>query len=206
MEDLGRTYWPPLYAYLRRDGHPPERAEDLTQAFFARLIEKNDLRDVDPGKGKFRSFMLASLRHFVLNEWDRERALKRGGGVVRRSLDASEAESLYGPVDPRTPEDEFNRRWALTVLDAVLERLRTEYEARGQSRQFGVLQPGLAGEGGHADAAAALGATEGAVRVMAHRMRKRYRELLRAEVAQTVSDPALVEDELRDLFEFLAAR
>src|SRR5205085_1171421 len=126
LEELARTYWPPLYAYLRRDGHPPERAEDLTQGFFARLIEKNDLRGLNPAKGRFRSFVLAALRHYVLNERDKERALKRGGGVRTLSFDAGEAETRFGPgpVDQTTPEDAFNRRWALTLLENAVALLR----------------------------------------------------------------------------------
>ena len=208
LEELVRAYWPPLYAYLRRDGHAPDRAEDLTQAFFARLIEKDDLRTVDPAKGRFRSYVLACLKHFVLNEREKERALKRGGGARLVSWDAADAESRYSlePVDSRTPEDVFNRRWALTVLDVVLEGLRAEYVRRGQERVFDELKTCLAG--GAADGWSAvgsrLGLSEGGVRVAAHRMRGRYRELLRAEVAQTVADPSMVEDELRDLIACLS--
>jgi RNA polymerase sigma factor (sigma-70 family) len=184
LEELARSYWPPLYAYLRRDGHQPARAEDLVQGFFARLIEKNDLRSIDRSKGKFRSFVLASLKHFVLNQREKERALKRGGGVKTLSFDAGEAESRYGlePVDRRTPEDVFNRRWALTVLDAVMARLQQEHVERGQGQVFQLLKGALTGDAaeGYAALAARLGTSEGALRVAAHRMRKRYRELLRA--------------------------
>jgi RNA polymerase sigma-70 factor (ECF subfamily) len=208
LGELVRTYWPPLYAYLRRDGQPCDRAEDLVQAFFARLIEKNDLRSVDRDKGRFRSFLLASLKHFVLNERDKERALKRGGGVRPLSLHAGEAESRYGVevVDLRTPEDAFNRQWALTLLDAVLDRLRREYVDRGQANVYEAIRPTLTGDGTepYADIAARLGTTEGAARVAAHRMRRRYRELLRAEIEQTVSDPSLVDEEMRDLFDCLS--
>jgi DNA-directed RNA polymerase specialized sigma24 family protein len=205
MAELARTYWAPLYAYLRRNGHPPERAEDLTQSFFARLIERNDLRSVDAAKGKFRSFVLVALKHFVANELDKERAQKRGGGVRTISLSDAEAESGYRiePIDTLTPEQAFNRRWAMTVLSRVVNRLRAEYRRRDQLPLFDAIQGTLTGEvtAGYATLAGQLGTTEGALQVAAHRMRKRYRELLRLEVAQTVSDPALVDEELRELLD-----
>jgi RNA polymerase sigma-70 factor (ECF subfamily) len=207
MEELARTYWPPLYAYLRRNGHPPEQAEDLTQAFFARLIEGNVLGSVDAAKGKFRSFVLAALKHFVSNERDRERAQKRGGGVRTVSLNTGEAESGYNldPIDPSTPEQVFNRRWALTVLNTVVNRLQAEYVQRGQLPLFEALHGALTGEvvAGYATLADRLGKTEGAMQAAAHRMRKRYRELLRQEVAQTVSDPLLIDEEMRELLNCL---
>jgi DNA-directed RNA polymerase specialized sigma24 family protein len=207
MEELARSYWPPLYAYLRRHGQSPEQAEDLTQAFFARLIEKNDLSAVDAAKGKFRSFVLAALKHFVANEHDKERAQKRGGGVRTVSLDIGVADSECGfdPVDPSTPEQVFNRQWALAVLNMVVDRLRGEYVQRDQLPLFESLHGTLTGEvtAGYATLAGRLGTTEGALQVAAHRMRKRYRQLLREEVAQTVSDPSLVDDELRDLLKCL---
>lgn len=210
LQELARSYWSPLYAYLRRDGHPPERAEDLVQAFFARLIEKDDLRSVDRSKGKFRSFVLAALKHFVLNEREKERAIKRGGRVRTLSFDPCDAESRYGiePVDRRTPEDAFNRRWALTVLDAVIGRLQQEHAERGQGPVFEVLKGALTGDAteGYAALGAKLGLSEGAARVAAHRVRKRYRELLREEIAQTVSDPSLVEEEMQDLLTCLSRR
>jgi RNA polymerase sigma factor (sigma-70 family) len=209
MEELARTYWPPLYAYLRRSGYPSPEAEDLTQAFFARLIERNDLRAVDAARGKFRSFVLASLKHFVANQRDRDQAQKRGGGVRILNLDRSEAES-HAPldiVDPRglTPEREFHRKWALTVLHHVVDKLQGEYRTRNQLALFDALHGTLTGEltTGYADLAEKLQTTEGALHVAAHRMRKRYRELLRQEIAQTVSDPALVEEEMRDLLDSL---
>jgi RNA polymerase sigma-70 factor (ECF subfamily) len=205
MEELARLYWPPLYAYLRRDGYPPERAADFTQAFFARLIEKQDLRGVDPAKGKFRAFLLASLKHFVLNEHARERALKRGGGKVL-SLDALEAESRFAaPASGQTPEQAFNRRWALTLLEMVLARLREEYAAKGQAELFEALKDSLAGgpEAGFAELGQRLGFPAGTLRVAAHRLRKRYRELLRSEVGQTVAGPEEVDAEIRALFDCL---
>ena len=207
MAELARTYWPPLYAYLRRRGHPPENAKDLTQSFFAKLIEKQDLRSVDAAKGKFRSFVLASLNHFVSNERDKERSQKRGGGAQTISLSAIEAESHYSleAVDTLTPEQAFNRRWALTVLNQVIAHLRAEYQNRGQLPTFEALQGTLTGEitSGYATIAGQLGTTQGALQVAAHRLRKRYRELLRQEIAQTVSSPSLIEEEMRDLLNSL---
>lgn len=195
------AYWPPLYAYLRREGHAPERAEDLTQEFFARLLEKHGLKSVDADKGKFRSFLLASLKHFLANEWDKQRALKRGGGVRTLSLSAEEAESRCGlePADGRSPEQIFNRQWALTVLQAVIARLREEFADKRPL--FDALQGTLTGEleEGYSAIAARLSMTEGALQVAAHRLRKRYRELLREEIAQTVADPAMIDEEMRDL-------
>ncbi len=205
LEELALAYWPPLYAYLRRQGHAPDRAEDLTQEFFARLLETRALKAVDSAKGKFRSFLLAALQHFLANEWDKQNALKRGGGVRTFSLSAGAAESRCGldPADSRTPEQLFNHRWALTVLDGVMARLKTEYA--GRLPLFEALQATLTGEvqEGYAAIAARLATTEGAVQVAAHRLRKRYRELLRAEIAQTVSDPALIDEEMRDLLNAL---
>ena len=205
LEELAVAYWPPLYAYLRREGHAPQRAEDLTQEFFARLLETRGLKTVDSGKGRFRSFLLASLKHFLANEWDRHKTLKRGGGVRTFSLSAGDAESRCGldPADPRTPEQLFNHRWALTVLYAVIGRLKAEFAAK--LPLFEALQGTLTGEirEGYWAIALRLGTTEGAVQVAAHRLRKRYRELLRAEIAQTVSDPALIDEEMGDLLKAL---
>jgi len=207
LEELALAYWPPLYAYLRREGYAPDRAEDLTQEFFARLLEKHALSGVDPTRGKFRSFLLASLKHFLANEWDKQNALKRGGGVRTLSLSAADAESRCSldPADPRTPEQLFNHRWALTVLNAVIDRLRKQYADKDQLPLFDALQATLTGElqEGYAATAARLGTTEGALQAAAHRLRKRYRELLREEIAQTVSDPSLIDEEMRDLLNAL---
>jgi len=200
---LARSYWLPIYSYLRRNGHPPAGAEDLTQAFFARLIEKNDLRSVDPVRGRFRSFVLAALNHFVSNERDKERAQKRGGGIKTISLSVGEAELRYSvhPADTMAPERMFNRRWAITVLNNTIDRLAVEYQRRDQHRLFEVLQSILTGEltDGYAEIAQKLEMSEGALQVSVHRMKKRYRELLRQEVARTVADPSLINDELREL-------
>jgi RNA polymerase sigma-70 factor (ECF subfamily) len=209
LDRLCRTYWYPLYAFVRRQGRSPEDAQDLTQAFLARLIAKRDLAGVDRAKGRFRSFLLAAMKHFLANERDKARALKRGGGAHVTSLDAGDAETRYlrEPADPVTPERVFERRWALTLLDEVLRRLRAEYEVRGQGALFEALKDTLAGGGGadgHAAAAHRLGMTEGAVKVAAHRLRRRYRDLLRAEIAATVDAPGEVDDELRHLFAVLS--
>lgn len=207
MAELAKAYWPPLYAFLRRNGHSPEQAEDLTQSFFVRLIERNDLRSVDSAKGKFRSFVLAALKHFVANERDKHEAQKRGGGIRTFSLSAGEAESGYNldPIDNATPEQIFNRQWAVTILNRVVDRLQNEYRRRGQLPLFESLHGTLTGEvtAGYATLAGPLNTTEGALQVAAHRLRKRYREMLREEVAQTVSNPALIDEELRELLNCL---
>ncbi len=209
LAELCRLYWYPLYAFIRRNGHADDRAQDLTQEFFARLLEKDGLAAVDQSKGRFRSFLLAACRHFLANQWDRDHAQKRGGGAVL-SIDFDGAEDRYThePAHDETPERLFERRWALALLERVLARLRGEYEAAGKGHLFACLKGRLAGEGAtasHARTAAELGVSEGAVKVAVHRMRKRYRELLRDEIAQTVDDPGQVEDEIRALFAALGA-
>ncbi len=202
MGELACQYWFPLYAYLRRRGNPPAQAEDLVQGFFARLLEKDALTAVDRSKGKFRSFLLASLKNFLSDEWDKGRAAKRGAGRVV-SLDTLDAEARYAaePVDEMTPERVFERRWARAVVDQVLVRLRDDYGGRGQGEVFAALEHVLVGAQGTrlGPIAAWLGMTEAAVKVAAHRLRRRYRELLRDEIAQTVSDAALVDEEIRQL-------
>lgn len=206
-ESLGtlcQTYWPPLYAYLRRRGYDASAAEDLVQGLFAHLLEREDIALADPQRGRFRSFLLTCLKHFVASAHDKDRAQKRGGGKAAVSLDISNAESRFAPqpADHWTPEREFERNWALTVLERVSARLREEMTLAGRSEQFERLRPSLAESfkhGQYGEAARALGMTEAAVRVAMHRMRKRYRELLRDEVAQTLADPADVDGEIRDL-------
>ena len=210
LAGLCRAYWYPLYGYIRHQGHAADRAQDLTQEFFARLLEKDFLAAVDREKGKFRSFLLAACKHFLANEHDRECARKRGGGRQALSLDLRDAAGRYAhePAHGETPERLFERRWALALLEQVLARLRREYEAAGKGRWFASLKGRLAGEGAtasHARTAAELGVSEGAVKVAVHRMRKRYREVLRDEIAQTVDDPGQVEDEIRALFAALGA-
>ncbi len=209
LETLCCTYWYPLYAYTRRKGYSPEDAQDLTQGFFARFLEKNYLDDVDRGKGKFRSFLLASLEHFLTNEWRDARAQKRGGGRPLVSLDAALAEDRYRlePVEPLTPEKVFERRWAFTVLEMAMERLREEYEAQGKAALYAELKSAISSEAeqaSYAEKAARLNQTVNAVKMAALRLRRRYRELLRAEVANTLGDESEVDQELRHLLAILS--
>jgi RNA polymerase sigma factor (sigma-70 family) len=204
MEELCRLYWYPLYAYVRRRGHEAHEAEDLTQEFFLRLLAKKSLADVDRQKGKFRAFLLAALKHFLANEWDRRHAQKRGGREVVISLDALGAESRYQlePAHELTAEKLFERQWAIAVLDQVLARLQTELAAEGKQAMFDGLKPFLAAgrqAGGYAEAAARLGMTEGAVKTAVHRLRRRYRQLLREEIAQIVAEPEEIDEEIRYL-------
>jgi len=202
---LCETYWYPLYAFLRSRGHPAEDAEDLTQAFFARLLEKRTLRHADPARGRFRSFLLTSLTHFAANAHDRDAAMKRGGGVPAMSLEFENAEGRFQlePATDETPERVFDRRWALTLLDRVLTRLRTEMIRADKETQFERLKTYLIGDQpqlSYAQSAGALGVSEGAVKVAVHRLRRRFRDLIRDEIAQTVSSPEEVEDELKHLW------
>jgi DNA-directed RNA polymerase specialized sigma24 family protein len=205
LDELCRTYWYPLYAYIRRHGHSKEDAEDLTQTFFARFLERNYLAGLSGEKGKFRSFLLASLKHFLANEWDRAGRHKRGGGVAPLSLDWQSADTRYQVdlADHLSPDRLYDRAWAVALLERVIGRLRDESIADGKSGQFEHLKPFLtAGKGAvpYARAAAELGWSEGAVRVSVHRLRRRYRELLREEIGQTLSDPGQVEAEVQSLF------
>lgn len=209
LEKLCGTYWPPIYAFIRRQGHNPHDAQDLTQAFFARLLEKNYLADVDRAKGKFRSFLLASLKHFLANEWDKAKAQKRGGGKVFVPIDAQDAETKCGidPADSQSADKIFEKRWALTLLEQVLDKLREEFVSDGKENLFEQLKPTLTEASrtiSCAEIATRLGMSEGAVKVSVHRLRQRYRELIRAEIAETVSSSGEVEDELRSLFAALA--
>lgn len=205
LAELCQRYWYPLYLYVRRRVNHLHEARDLTQEFFARLLEKQALARADPERGRFRSFLLTALQHFLVNEWEKARAQKRGGGRVRLALDfdAKDAQASFEPAHDWTAERIYERQWALTLLDQVLGKLRREYADGNKLRLFDELKPFLAGESKrirYADAARSLNLSEGAVRVAAHRLRKRYRELLREEVAQTVADDAEVEDEIRALF------
>jgi RNA polymerase sigma-70 factor (ECF subfamily) len=202
---LCEAYWYPLYAYVRRRGHGADDAQDLTQDFFARLLARDFLGSLDPARGRFRAFLLAACNNFLANEYDRSHAQKRGGGVASLSLDLAAAEGRYGrePSHEMTPEKLFQRRWALTLLDRVLARLREDYTGRGKGPLFDHLRVFLAGEQGapsHAAAADGLGMTAGAVKVAVHRLRQQYRDLLRAEIAHTVEAPEQVDEEIRDLF------
>jgi len=205
LAELCESYWYPLYAFIRRQGHSMEDARDLTQEFFARLLEKGYILAADRERGKFRSFLLGSCKHFLANEHDRAKAQKRGGGVVIRSLDCQAAECRYveEPAHESTPEKLFERRWALVLLQNVFARLRQEHEQAGKLRLFEQLKPFLAGDGPvvrYAQAAEALRMSSGAVKVAVHRLRCRYREMVHEEIGRTVDDPALVEAEIRDLF------
>ena len=208
MGKLCRTYWYPLYAFVRRSGHDPADAQDLTQEFFARFLAKNYLANVDPSKGKFRSFLLASMKHFLAKEWARAKALKRGGGKTVIPLDADSAETRYihEPADNTTPDTIYERRWALTLLDNVLTCLHKEYQETGKGPLFEQLQGCLAGDKSllpYAELSSRLNMTEGAIKVAIHRLRHRYRNLLRENIAQTVSSPQEVDDEIRYLFRAL---
>lgn len=208
LGSLCRAYWYPLYAYVRRRGHSPEDAKDLTQEFFARLLARNGVAGVTPEKGRFRSFLLASMNHFLADEWDKARAQKRGGpGVI--SLDIQTAEAQFGefPAACLSPEKAFEHRWAITLLEQVYRRLEEEYIRQGRRELFDVLRGALAGASSsapYAELAPRLKISEGAVKVAVHRLRQRYRELLRETIADTVPDPSEVEDELRHLYRALA--
>jgi RNA polymerase sigma factor (sigma-70 family) len=205
LEELCRAYWFPLYAYVRRRGHTKEDAEDLTQAFFAAFLKRNYLEKLSAERGRFRAFLLASLKHFLANEWDKSQRQKRGGGLTCVSLDWQTADTQFqiAATNEPSPDKAFDREWALALLGRVIERLQKECDADGRAKQFEQLKIFLtAGKGAlsHANAARALGMDETAVRVAVHRLRKRYRQLLRDEITQTLSDPAQVDEEIRALF------
>ena len=210
LSKLCQVYWYPLYAYIRRRGYSPHDAEDLTQAFLAQLLERNSLADVRREKGKFRSFLLASLNHFLASEWDRASAKKRGGGQLPVSLDAEAAEVRYKlePADHLTAERIYERRWAVTLLNQVLKNLERDYELEGKKTLLDELRFCLTGERSrlpYAELAARLGMSESAVKVAVHRLRQRYREALRIEIANTVATREEIEEEIRYLFAVLAS-
>jgi len=205
LEKLCRTYWYPLYVYVRRQGHGPHDAQDLTQEFFARLLRLHSLEAVAPHKGKFRTFLLASLKHFLADAGDAARAVKRSNGQPILSLDDDTAERRYRlePATGESPEVLYDRRWVLALLEQALDRLREEYAAAGKALHFEQMKafleaPPIAGD--YDRVAAALGLNSGAVAVAVHRLRQRYRDLVRAEIAQTVASPEELADELRHLF------
>jgi len=205
LEELCRTYWFPLYAYVRRRGHNKEDAEDLVQTFFARFLEKNYLAGLSAERGRFRAFLLAALKHFLANEWDKSQAQKRGGGAAHLSLDWQTADTKFqvAATNEPSPDKAFDREWALALLAKVIERLQQECAADGKAKLFEHLKIFLtAGKGAlsHADAAKKLGMDEPAVRVAVHRLRKRYRVLLRDEISQTLADESQVDEEMRALF------
>jgi len=209
LEKLCRAYWFPLYAYVRRRGHSVEDAQDLTQEFFARVLERNWLARADQAKGRFRTFLLTAMERFLANEWDKVRALKRGGGVRNIPIQLDTAETRYGvePEDTGTPEQAFEYRWAVSLLGEVVGQLEAEFRARDQADLFAALKPCLVGDREsqpYAELAAKLGMEEGTVKVTVHRLRQRYRDLLRAEIANTVASPGEVDAEMRHLFNVLA--
>ena len=210
LDELCQTYWFPLYAYVRRRGYAKADAEDLVQAFFARLLEKNFFANADSEKGKFRAFLLASLKHFLANEWDKSQAQKRGGGAAHLSLDWQTADTKFqvAATNEPSPDKAFDREWALALLAKVIERLRKECEADGKIKLFDQLKMCLtAGKADSAqvEVAKVLEMEEGAVRVAIHRLRKRYRVLLRDEIAQTLTDESQVDAEMQALFGAFAA-
>lgn len=210
LEDLCAVYWYPLYDYVRHGGHTPEDAKDLTQEFFHRLLEKEYLSAVDPRKGRFRSFLLAAVRHFLANEWERAQTFKRGGHLTFVPLDEVLAEERYlnAQAAGQSPEVTYERAWALALLERVLARLRDEAVAGGHGERFEALKFVLSGERPslrYAQLAGRLGTSEAALKMAAHRLRQRYGELLREEIARTVAAPQEVEDELRHLRAVLSA-
>jgi RNA polymerase sigma-70 factor (ECF subfamily) len=206
LESLCAAYWYPLYAFERRGGTAAEDARDLVQGFFAELLEKDYLAQADRERGRFRTFLITAFRHFASKEREKARALKRGGGRRPLPLDFEDGESRYlrEPADERTPERLFERRWALTLLDEAMARLLEEHRAAGREALFDALRGTLGGAGAgpeepYAALGARLGMSEGALKVAVHRLRRRYRDVLRAAIAETVADPAEVDDEIRQL-------
>jgi RNA polymerase sigma-70 factor (ECF subfamily) len=210
LESLCETYWQPLYAYIRHQGHGPDEAKDLTQAYFTEFLEKDFLAVVDPGKGRFRSFLLTSLRHFLSHKRTQSRALKRGGSVLTLSLDTDVAEvrCTQEQAAGRSPEEVFERQWALTVLGRSLVRLRNESKTENQRRSFETLKPYLTGEEPrtpYREAGEKLGMTEMAVRKAAHRLRRRFGQVLRDEIAETVAGEEEIDGEVRHLLTIIGS-
>jgi len=204
LSTLCQAYWHPVYAFIRRNGYDPDQSQDLTQGFFTRLLEKNDLSDADQTRGRFRSFLLTSVKHFLANEWYRSHALKRGGGEITISIDVVNAERWYTPsvVEEATPESVFERRWALSILEQVLTRLRNEFANSGQSDLFDNLSVFLSQDSDdvrYEELALKLGIPAGTLRMKVHRIREKYRELLREEITDTVSTPDEIDEEIRFL-------
>ena len=204
LSKLCEAYWFPVYAFIRRRGHSREAAEDLCQEFFATFLENGALAGARPERGKFRSFLMASVTNFLANQWDREHALKRGGGNTMLSLDFETSENRYSrePSHDLTPEAVFERHWALALLDRVLARLRDEHSRKGHVAQFDLLSPFLTGDHDRSSydrVAVALDMSESAARTAVHRLRRRYAELVREEIAAVVADPQEVEGEIRFL-------
>ena len=208
LATLCEAYWYPLYVYIRRWGAPADDAPDLTQAFLMSLLERQDFKGLSQERGRFRAFLLASLRHFLANDAAKRRSQKRGGGAATISLQSDDAEHRYlvEPVDSATPEKLYERRWALTVIDRVLAGLRREAEAEGRTAEFDAIKACMlarAAPGSYAVIAARLGVSEGAVRVAVHRLRRRFQERLKQDIAATVSSTDQVDDEIRYLIKAL---
>jgi RNA polymerase sigma-70 factor (ECF subfamily) len=204
LEELCRTYWYPLYAYVRRQGHSPEDAQDLTQEFFARFLAKKSFQLADRQRGRFRSFLLTTLKHFLVNEWERSTAQKRGGRNPHVPVDTVTGENLYSQdlSHGLTADLVYERNWALALLRRVHDRLRRDYANAGKAERFGQLEPFLPGEKSdltYAEAARQLGLPEGTVKSEVSRLKKRFGDLLRSEIAHTVSSPDEINDELRHL-------
>ena len=208
LAQLCRMYWYPLNAYVRRRGFDPARADDLTQGFFARLLEQDIVKGADPARGKFRAYLLGALRHFMSNQWHRDHTIKRGGGRKLIPLDLDDAERRYAlePAHELTPEKIYERGWALTLLERVAAELRDQLVREGKGHIFERLRGSLAGGGERGEnrqIARDLALSEGAVRVALHRLRRRYRAVLRDQIAQTVASPDEIDQEIRDLFSAL---
>lgn len=211
LEALCRAYWYPLYEYVRRRGYSTSDAQDYTQEFFAQLLEHNWIARADRHKGRFRSFLLVAMKRFLANEWDKAKTLKRGGDVRFIPIQMDSAESRYAqePVDTATPEQAFEKQWALGLLDSVLNQLREKYVQDDKAMLFDTLKPCLVGDHTqhpYSTLAAELGMSEGAIKTAVCRLRERYREYLKAEIAHTVASPSEIDEELRHLFRVLARR
>ena len=210
LQQLCQCYWYPLYSFVRYKGHDADTAEDLTQSFFATLLQREDIQKAQPELGRFRSYLLAAMKNFLSNEWDKKKAQKRGGDKVHFSMDFSDADSRYRVevAAGQTPESIFERQWAITLLDRVQKALRSEHEKRGKGHVFDTLKTFLAGKSSEstmADAAGRLGMTEIAVKVAVHRLRTRFGQVLRLEIQSTLDSSEDVEDEINRLFDALKA-
>jgi RNA polymerase sigma-70 factor (ECF subfamily) len=206
LEQLCSAYWYPLYAFVRSRGYSSIDAQDLTQSFFAQMIETGGLASADPQRGRFRSYLLGAMKHFLANQWHRAKAQKRGGGVTFLELDSLEPEARYAlePAESTDPDVRFDRQWAQQLITCAMQQLRTEARSRGKGELFETLEGSLIGEElARSETASRLGMTVGAVKVTVHRLRQRYRELLRAEIARTVNDPSEIDDEMRYLLAVL---
>jgi RNA polymerase sigma-70 factor (ECF subfamily) len=208
LTTLCQAYWFPVYAFIRRSGRSEDAARDLTQGFFVQVLEKNYFKDANQARGRFRSFLLAAVTHFIANEYKAAHALKRGGGAEHLSIDTTDEERRfrYEPADADSPDRIYERRWAQAVLDQTMARVAAHYAESGRSEWFAQMRPSIAGDDAVAQSelASQLDVTEGALRVAIHRLRKRFRETLREVIAETVDAPELVEDELRHLTEIVS--